>query len=547
MDDTTYNNPLVISLVSDLFIPVRVDTDQRPDIQARYLDHGWPTTSFLTPQGDILTAYGYLTAQDLTTRLQQVSQVYATNKQNFAEQFAQMYRQQAARQLEPAREVPTDTLDLALCQLADLYDPINGGFGQQPKFPAPAPLELIWRYVYTVPDTAWQERATRTLDGMRQLIDPIWGGIYRYSVSADWRTPHYEKMLAGNAAALQIYLEAYQATDRAAYRTAAEDIARYVEAFLADPAGGFYGSQDADLLEPDTRTILLDGETYFTLPDQERRARGLPHIDQNLYTNANGAMIAALLSAAAVLEQPRYQTLALAALERLWSESRGSQGQLWHSRPVGNARPGVMLADQTQFGLALLAAYSATGQRTYLARAEELADYLQDNLRDSRSGGFYDLSVDPGTTGALAVRATPCVENIQAARFFTRLYRHTDTTAYRDVAENVLRLCASETGSAFEYALAADDLVTYPLNLVVVGDPDQEAAAALRRAANRFYRPGKVVTPLDPALGPTQLGELTYPADRVALYACAQDRCSKPIQDPQELPDQVSQLYEAVP
>ena len=90
MDDTTYRDPLVISLVSNLFIPVRVDTDQRPDIQARYLAKGWPTTSFLTPQGDILTDYGYLTAQDLATRLQQVSQVYATNKQNFAAQFAQI-------------------------------------------------------------------------------------------------------------------------------------------------------------------------------------------------------------------------------------------------------------------------------------------------------------------------------------------------------------------------------------------------------------------------------------------------------------------------
>ena len=428
-----------------------------------------------------------------------------------------------------------------------MYDPVNGGFGQQPKFPAPAPLELIWRYTYTMQDAAWQERVTRTLDGMRQLIDPIWGGIYRYSVSADWRTPHYEKMLAGNAAALQIYLEAYQATNRAAYRTAAEDIARYVEAFLADPAGGFYGSQDADLLEPGTRAILLDGEIYFTLSDQERRARGLPYIDQKLYANANGAMIAALLSAAAVLEQPRYQTLALAALERLWSESRGPRGSCGTVSRLGMPGRASCSPIRPSLGWPCWRLIARRGSALIWRVLKNWRTICNAICAIRAAAAFTICPLIPARRALWRCVLRHALRTIQAARFFTRLYRHTDTTAYRDVAENVLRLCASETGSAFEYALAADDLVTYPLNLVVVGDPDQEAAAALRRAANRFYRPGKVVTPLDPALGPTQLGELTYPADRVALYACAQDRCSKPIQDPQELPDQVSQLYQAVP
>jgi uncharacterized protein YyaL (SSP411 family) len=549
MDETSYSDPTVISLVNTLYIPIRVDTDQRPDIQARYLMGGWPTTAFLTPEGDILTGETFIPPEELIPLLQGVSEYYAANKADIAARVAELRQQQATARPQPATGIPTDTLQLALDWLEATYDATYGGFGQQAKFPAPGAVTLIFRYDYTADDAVWRERALHTLAGMQHLVDPVWGGVYRYSVTPDWQTPHYEKLLSGNAEILRNYLEAYQVTGDAAHRDTAEAILGYVERFLWDPAGGFYGSQDADLVQPGSHEILVDGEEYFLLSEKERLALGVPYVDPTFYTNWNGQMIVAMLEAAVVLEQPRYQEMALLALDRLWEQGRGSEGQMWHSlhlgdNPSGNlvAHPPATLSDQAHFGLALLAAYSATGQHDYLSQAEVLADYVLAKLSDPEHGGFYDLPADSDALGALSLRETPCQDNVVAASFFTRLYRITGQTAYRDIVEGALRLCAASMAAHPDYALAADDLLTYPLILAVVGTPGEGATDALLTAANRFYVPGKVVIPLDPALGPPALGDFAYPADRVAIYACSARRCSLPVEDPADLADQINWL-----
>jgi len=124
-------------------------------------------------------------------------------------------------------------------------------------------------------------------------------------------------------------------------------------------------------------------------------------------------------------------------------------------------------------------------------------------------------------------------------------YRHTRQIDYRSAAESVLKLCATTMGDYPDYALAVDDLLTYPLTLAVVGTPGQAKTDALLAVADRFSWPGKVVTPLDPTLGPPSLGELTYPPDRVAIYACSAGLCSAPVEKPQDLAEQVTWLVSA--
>jgi uncharacterized protein YyaL (SSP411 family) len=547
MDETSYSDPEVVRLVNTLYIPIRVDADQRPDVQSRYLMGGWPTTAFLTPEGDIITGGTYIPPAELIPLLQQVSDYYAANEEQVALQAIEFRQQQVAARPQPSASIPPDTVQSALSWLESVYDPVHGGFGGEPKHPIPDAIGLIFRYNYTAEDAIWRERALHSLAGMQDLVDPVWGGVYRYSISADWQTPHYEKLLSGNAEALRDYLEAYQATSEPAYRSTAEIIVGYVERFLWDPAGGFYGSQDADLVQPGGHQILMAGEEYFQLSEEERLALGIPYVDTTFYTDRNGQMIVAALEAAAVLEEPRYREMALLALDRLWEQGRGPDGQMWHSLQAdtsGNLTgyPPVTLDDQAHFGLALLAAYSTTGQHDYLAQAQELADYVLAELYNPESGGFYDLPADPDAPGVLGMRTTLCKGNIAAARFFVRLYRMTTKVTYRNAASAALRLCASTAGDYPPYALAADGLLTYPLTLVVVGSPGEGATDALLDAANRFYAPGKVVVPLDPSLGPPVLGDFTYPPDQAAIYACRDRRCSLPVKDPADLAGQVTLL-----
>jgi uncharacterized protein YyaL (SSP411 family) len=551
MDETTYSDRTVISLIHTRYIPIRVDTDQRPDIQARYLMDGWPTTAFLTPQGDILFGKTFVPPEELIPLLQEISDYYAANEADIAARAAELRQQQAAARPEPAPSIPNDAVQAALNWLETEYDPTHGGFGRQAKFPAPAAVALAFRYAHSADDAIWRERALHTLTGMHSLVDPVWGGVYRYSVSPDWQTPHYEKLLSTNAEVLSNYLEAYQATGDTTYRATAEAILRYVERFLWDPVGGFYGSQDADLVQPGGHGILVVGEEYFPLPEEERLALGIPYVDRTFYTNWNGQMIGRMLEAAAVLEEPRYREMALLALDRLWEQGRGPEGQMWHRLHPGDdpsgeivARPPATLSNQVHFALALLTAYSITGHRDYLSQAEELAGYVLAEMHDTESGGFYDVLADPDAPGSLSVRATPCQDNVATAGLLTRMYRMTAQDAYRDAAEGALRLCAgtTTTPASPDYALAADGLLTYPLMLVVVGTPGEGSTDALLAAANRFYAPGKVVVPLDPALGSPALGDFTYPVDRVAIYACRDRRCSLPIDDPADLADQVNLL-----
>ena len=445
MDETSYSDPTVIGLLNERYIPVRVDTDRRPDIQARYLMGGWPTTAILTAEGDILTGGTYIPPEELAALLITVNEQYAESRETVTQRIAELRQQVAEAGPEPVAEPFAAAREAALDRLAQTYDPVNGGFGAQPKFPNPDGVALMFRELHTSGEKIWRDRIRHTLNGMRKLVDLVWGGVFRYSVTADWETPHYEKLLSGNAQILQNYLEAYQVSGDPVDRATAEAILRYVEQFMWDTSGGFFGSQDADVVDPRTHELLVDGEEYFLLSEQQRLAVGIPTVDRTLYVNWNGQMIVALLEAASLLDAPRYRQMGLLAFHRLWAAGRGPDGQMWHSlyEEEGKWVSGSVatLNDQVHFGLASLAAYSATGERAYLQYAQALANYVTAHLVDPEHGGFFDLQADPSAPGTLSIQEVSCPDNIIAARFFTRLHRLTDDPGHRVSAESALKRC----------------------------------------------------------------------------------------------------------
>jgi uncharacterized protein len=240
--------------------------------------------------------------------------------------------------------------------------------------------------------------------------------------------------------------------------------------------------------------------------------------------------------------------MALEALDTLWLAGRGTDGQMMHSLSKEDDRyvlgPISTLSDQIHIGLAAVAAHSTTGQRSHLEKAQVLAEYITSQLADPEAGGFFDVPANPNAPGILSIQQVDCAENVIAARFFTQLFRLTDDEGYREFAESALKRCGNELRSDAGYALAAEDLLEDGLRLAVVGPQNEPTTRSLREAANRFYAPGKVVVPIDPSEGEPKLGDFVYPANRIAIYACAGQRCSLPISEESGLKDSVAALFE---
>ncbi len=283
IDHESYEDPAVAAIINEHFVAIKVDRDERPDIDARYQhavsaitgQGGWPLTAFLTPGGRVFYGGTYFPPDDAYGRpgfkrvLLSAATYYRDRKDEAVDAAAQLHRQLAAL-LNPAAAGPMDPghLSAAVASIARQHDSTHGGFGGAPKFPHPATLELLLQRAFRTGEADLLDMVTRTLDQMARggIRDHLGGGFHRYSTDARWIVPHFEKMLYDNAGLLGAYVQAWQATGRPLFRTVAEETAAFLLRVLSDPQrGGFYGSQDADI-GPD------DDGSYFTWTEAEARS-----------------------------------------------------------------------------------------------------------------------------------------------------------------------------------------------------------------------------------------------------------------------------------
>jgi len=284
MDAESYENPAIARLINANFVPVKVDRDARPDIDARYQravqaisgQGGWPLTAFLTPAGKVFFGGTYFPADTvggrvgLTELLPRVVQVYAAQREEVWSEAQRLHDQIAAVDARlTAPGAVTANLAASVAQgLRDDFDEENGGWGGgTTKFPNASAVDLaLLRYADTGDDT-WLTMATTTLDGMATggVRDHIFGGLFRYSTDPGWRVPHFEKMSYVNAGALGNLARAYQATGKDLYMRAGLEIVDYMATTGSDSRrGGFYATQDADVSMDD------DGSYYtWTLAEAE--------------------------------------------------------------------------------------------------------------------------------------------------------------------------------------------------------------------------------------------------------------------------------------
>ena len=397
MERESFENEEIASLMNENFVNIKVDREERPDLDAVYMEAvqmltgsgGWPMTVFLTPEGRPYYGGTYFPPEDrqgmpgFPRLLAAASQAYRTNKGEI-ERVTRQLADQMGRSGQMPRGVnplTTEVMHTAYSQLATQFDHLNGGFGNAPKFPQPMTPEFMLRYAQHGFNPRALEMVQLTLQKMAYggIYDQVGGGFHRYSTDAYWLVPHFEKMLYDNALLARLYLHAWQITSNPLYRRITEETLDYVLREMTDAAGGFYSAQDAD-------SEGVEGKFFVWTPDELRVALGP---DAELVMGYYGVTDRGNFEGANILNVPKDP--------EDYADERGvSEGEL--SEAVQSARATLLEIRERRIhpllddkvltgwnGLMLRSfaeAGAALNRAEYLDAARRNAAFLLDSMRD---------------------------------------------------------------------------------------------------------------------------------------------------------------------
>jgi len=574
MERESFEDETTAELMNELFVSVKVDREERPDVDAVYMEAvqsltgqgGWPMTVFLTPDGEPFFGGTYYPPEprhglpSFRQLLEAVGEAYRDRRGDVVTQARMLVEslQRSGRTSPSGEPLTSELFSEAERVLRTQYDPQWGGFGRAPKFPAASTIEfLLRRGVFDL--------ALGTLDGMRAggMYDLVGGGFHRYSVDAEWLVPHFEKMLYDNALLVPAYLHAWVLTGESSYRTVVEDTIEYVLRELRLEGGGFASAQDADtdgvegltftwtveelaaaigpgreaLLQPfeHGRSILrgpLSAEERATLHEL-REQRPKPLRDDKAIAAWNGLMLAALAESGRRLDRADWLAAARELAEFLLGPL-SDDGRLHRTWRNGVAKGTGYLEDYANVAHGLYELHVATGELRWLYEAHRLARLAVELFGDKERGGFF---LTPSDGEVLVARQKDLDDNptpsgnSMLAFVLLRLARIWGDDELERSAVGVLRLIRDvipRAPSAFGWALCALDLhLSPPRELAIVGGPDSEVARAALHAldANAVvaFGPGDDV--------PLLVGK-TLVDGRPAVYVCERFACRAPVTDP---------------
>jgi uncharacterized protein len=518
MDETSYSDSGVIDSINRRYVPIRVDNDRRPDVNARYNMGGWPTTAFLAPDGTTLTGATYLPPRQFRRALDEVANFYAERKDEIVEHTAELHARAVAQPSRTTADLSEAPVAALLEQLEESFDEEFGGFGDAPKFPQPEVHEFLL--------AQWRQTGEERLYGMVAksmlamarggMYDHVEGGFFRYSTTRDWSVPHFEKMAEDHAGLLRILAALVLFAPTQEFRETLVSAMGYVRRVLRDPKSGFFaGSQDAD-------------EAYYELPLEARRARQAPYVDHTSYTNWTCELAGAQCLVSRALDDDGLLGEALQTLDNVADRLTETHGLLYHVLvPGGVPEVRGLLADQVAYARALLDAHEISGEARFLERAQTTCDAIVARF-EAVDGGFYDRLAGKDDLGRLSLPDRPIAENGIFAETLLRLAALTGETSYRDRAGDALRIFSDTSrgaGSfAATYARALRRYLTPEVTVRIVGDAS--ATDEFREASLRLPSPFVAIR----TLSPDEAVALGTPSAKAA-YVCITGACGAPVRE----------------
>ena len=479
----------VAERMNALFVNVKVDREERPDVDALYMDAvqamtnrgGWPMTVFLTPEGNPFFGGTYFPKDQFLQLLNAVDDAWR-NKRTDLQQNVNALLDAIKRTvtLQPTTTVPgLPLVNGALQALVSTFDGEHGGFGTAPKFPSTAHLELLLKIGVVGDSNGARQIVGVTLDAMSAggIYDHLGGGFARYSVDNEWLVPHFEKMLYDQALLARIFLRGAVAVRLGRWRQVAEETIEYVLRELLQPEGGFSSAEDADSV--DTDGTSREGAFYLWTPEQITEVLGprLGAIALDWYGvtaegNFEGRSILSRRANRGSLQRPELVEQARAAL----FEARSKRPRPGLDDKVLTEWNGLMLATLAEAGAAL-------ARPDWLDTARRNAEFLLDNLRDERRHWYRSWHRDGGPRHrALAADLAAMVEG------FTRLAEATGEARWiyeaMDVADELLdQHWDPSSGGLYTTADDGDQLIVRQKDLI-----DNATPSANSVAAYAFYR-----------------------------------------------------------
>jgi uncharacterized protein len=601
MERESFENDSIAELMNANFVPVKVDREERPDLDSIYMDAvqaltgghgGWPMTVFLTPEGAPFYGGTYYPPEDRAGMpgfrrvLTQIAGAWEHNRDDVAARSQELVSALSRASTPPGSASPLteEMFSSAVVSMGRTFDQRHGGFGTSPKFPQAPMLDLLIRGAARgLPGARDQVESTLRHMAMGGIYDQLGGGFHRYSVDREWLVPHFEKMLYDNAQLARVYTHAWQAWKVPLYRRIAIETLEYLLRDMLEPEGGFASSEDADSegeegtfyvwSHEELTRVAPNAATYYSVtprgnfegrniltamsdepPSAERRRlleerarRVRPAKDDKILVSWNGLTIAALAEAGAAFDRPDFVDRARATATFLLDKARDPNGRLMHSWRDGRASVLGLLEDYSYLAEGLLTLWEVTSEPRWFEEAQRLAARMIELFADPGSGGFY-------TTGAdherLLVRQQEVIESVTPAPMAVAslvlqrlgLLTGDDGMVARgagviDVGKGVIER-APQAASTFLAAL--DFHLSAPKEVVIVGDPSDPATRGLANEVWTRFLPNKVVAGSPPGIESPLLEGKAPLNERPTAFVCEHFACQAPTNDPNVLARQLA-------